>query len=63
MRLTTSSPKRYRFFHRWRTLRDLHRYYDMVLLFHYRGKMTDRELSLHAEWVCDQKEALRDRPL
>ena len=50
--------KQYRFFHRWRTRRDLHRYYDMVLLFWMRGRMTDRELQLHAVWVCEQKDKL-----
>ena len=56
--LTMDSRKRYRFFNRCRTRRDLHRYYDMCMVFWWRGLMTDRELSLHAEWVCEQKDKL-----
>jgi hypothetical protein len=28
------------------------------MLFHWRGKMTDREFQLHADWVCEQKDKL-----
>lgn len=45
---------------RWLELRRLHRYYDMVLVFWVRGKMTDREMHLHAEWVLEQKDKLND---
>jgi hypothetical protein len=49
----------YRWFKRRRELGRLHRYFDMCMLFHYRGKMTDREFQLHADWVCEQKDKLR----
>lgn len=51
--------KLYRWFKRRVELRRIERYYTMCTLFWHRGKMTDRELGLHAEWVLEQKEKLK----
>lgn len=50
--------KQYTFFNRWRTLRDLHRWYDQAVVFRYRGMMTHEELLRCADWVIEQKEKL-----